>query len=70
MKREKEREKREEREVIWFLGSCPKQVEVPNELHPSTRYVAGEADGAGGFSLPSRAGLVVLRGWPVGVHSQ
>lgn len=56
--------------MLWFLGSCPKQVEVPNEPHPSTRYVAGEADGAGGFSLPSRAGLAVLRGWPVGVHSQ
>lgn len=47
--RERREERRKEIEVLWFLGSCPKQVEVPTEAHPSARYVAEEADGAGGF---------------------
>lgn len=52
-----EREEKKERELLWCLGSYPKQVEVPTEADPRTRYVAEEADGAGGVSLPSGAGL-------------
>lgn len=52
-----EREEKKERELLSCLGSYPKQVEVPTEADPRTRYVAEEADGAGGVSLPSGAGL-------------
>ena len=48
--------------MLWFPGSYPKQVEVPAEALPRIRYVAEETEGARGVSLPSRAGLGVLRG--------
>lgn len=57
-KEEKEKEKKEGGALV--RSSSPKQVEVPTKAHPRTRYVAEEAGGAGGVSLPRAAGLGVL----------
>lgn len=44
---EKAEREREQREVLWFLGSYPKRVEVPTEAHPRKRYVTEKTDGPG-----------------------